>query len=173
MKTYKTIDDAIYEIAAEQIEKRRRNPTAWLILLFAGLALAGSVYFFDGIVENSTVANIMLLTGMLAAVAGLVKTIINFTSRSKLYYKPSGSALRRYELRFDMPYMMKVRQCLEDGDLAALARLPHGRSADVKAVIYKTEDNGVMLGQAFGFKKPLGETKIFEKGAFTLTERLA
>lgn len=173
MKTYKTIDDAIYEITAKQIARRRKNPTLSLVLLFAGLAIAGSVYFFDGIIENSTLGQVLFFVGMIAAFAGLIKTILDFTSRGKLYYKPSGSVLRRYELRFDTPYMMKVRQFMEEGDLASLAGLPHGRTADVKAVIYKTEDNGVMMGQIFGSQRPLGETKLFRKGDFTLTEKLA
>ena len=173
MRNYKIIDDAIYEVAAEQIVKSRRNPTASLIVLLAGLAMLASVYFVGAVKASPILTNSMFLMGALATGFGVVKGIVDFTRRRKLYYKPSGSELRRYELTFDMPYLMKVCQCVSDGDMASLAGIPHSESSPVKAVVYKTADNDVMMTQAFRHREPLTETRFFGKGSFTFADRLA
>ena len=173
MKTYKIIDDALYEIASQRIARRRRNPTAALVVLVAGLLLLGSVYYADILGQNVILARIVTLTGLLAVFAGVVKSVIDFSSRGKLYYKPSGSEIRRYELIFDTPYAMKVCEALAEGDLAALSGIPKGRTSSLKAVIYKTTDNGIIMTQAFEAQKPLTEPRIFEEGNFTLLGRLA
>ena len=172
MKNYRKIDDVITEIAVEQIEKRRKNPTASLIILILGLAMLASTYYVDAIRMSGMLSNAMFLIGIVATGLGLIKAIVDFTSRRRLYYKPSGTELRRYELLFDMPYLWKVCQCVNDGDLASLAGIPHSDSSPVKAVIYKTADNDVVMTQAFESQRPLTETRFFQKGAFTFTERL-
>lgn len=169
MNNYKTIDDAIYEIASQQIEKRRRNPTLSFILLAAGVLILGSVFHVEAIGRSVLLERILSFAGILLASVGLVKMIVDFTSRTKLYYKPSGSELRRYEFRFDTPYRMRVCQALTEGDLASLSGIPKGHSSDVKAVIYKTIDNAILMTQVFDSKRPLTETKIFRNGNFTLT----
>ena len=173
MVNYKTIDDAIYEVAAEQIGKQQINPTVSLILLTSGVAMMASAHFVEIIRASTLLANTTFLAGALVAAVGLVKGIVDFTKRRKLYYKPNGSELRRYELLFDTPYLMKVRECVNDGDMASLAGIPHSDSSPVKAVIYKTEDDDVMMTQAFQYKKPLTETKFFSKGSFTFADSLA
>lgn len=173
MKNYKAIDDAIHEIAAEQIVKRRRNPTAALIIMVAGLAMLASTYYVDIVRITPLLSNAMFIVGALAAGFGLVKTVVDIARRRKLYYKPSGSELRRYELLFDMPYLLKVCQCVDEGDMASLAGLPHSDSSPVKAVVYKTADNDVMMTQVFQYQKPLTETRLFSKGSFTFSDRLA
>lgn len=175
MKTYKTIDDAIYEVANEQVVRRRRNPAAAMIVLIMGLAVMGLGYFAANAL-NPALASGMILSGFVLAFAGMVKTIIDLSDKGRPYYKPSGEKLRRYELIFDTPYRLKVCQCVNDGDLDALTGLPHGRSASVVAVIYKTAHNDVAMTQVFDReprkRRPLTEMKMFEKGQFILTERL-
>lgn len=169
MKNYKIIDDAIYEIAAQRIGRRRRNPTAGLTVLGAGLLLIGAVHLVGEIGRDTALGQGLLLAGLILAFAGLVKAIIDFTSRGKLYYKPSGSELRRYEIRFDTPYTMKVCQALVSGDFASLSGIPHGRTSSVRAVIYKSTDNGIIMTQVLESQKPLTETRMFEGGNFTLS----
>lgn len=175
MKTYKTIDDAIYDVANEQVVKRRRNPAAAMLILVVGLAVMGLGYFAGNLLAPA-LSSAMILTGFVLAFAGVVKTVIDLSDKGRPYYKPSGEKLRRYELIFDTPYLLKVCQCVNDGDLDALTGLPHGKSASVVAVIYKTAQNDVAMTQVFDHesrkRRPLTEMKIFEKGQFVLTERL-
>ncbi len=169
MKNYKIIDDAIYEIAAQSIERCRRNPAVGLTLLIVGLLLIVAVHFVDAIGQDTTLGKVLMSAGLILALAGLVKVIIDFSSRAKLYYKPSGSELRRYEIAFDTPYTMKVCQAVTSGDLAALSGIPRGRTSGVRAVIYKSTDNGVIMTQVLESRKPLTETRIFESGNFTIS----
>lgn len=173
MKTYKTIDDAIYEIANEQIIKRRRNPAAAIIILVAGLAVIGIGYFG----ERPAPFSWMIIAGFIMALAGIVKIVIDLLDKGRPYYKPNGEKLRRYELIFDTPYRLKVCQCVNEGDLDALTVLPHGKSASVVAVIYKTAQNDIAMTQVFDHdprrRRPLTEMKMFEKGQFVLTQKLA
>lgn len=168
MKTYKTIDDAIYEIAPRNIVRRKRKPTASLVLMIAGILIWIAAYTYVA----GQPRDILILTGIVVACAGVVKMVIDITRRAKLYYRPSGSELRRYELWFDTPYRMRVCQALMEGDLASLAGIPKGHSEAVRAVIYKSEDDGVLMTQVLESKRPLTETRIFEKGKFTLTINL-
>lgn len=168
MKTYKTIDEAIHEMATGQIGVRRRMPVVSMIIFFAGIAIIGSVYYIGAIRENPMVANVMLLAGILTACIGVARIIMVLRNRI-LYYIPSGSELRRYELPFDTPYLMKVCQCIDEGNLEALRGIPRGKSSGLKAVIYKTEDNDVLFSQAMDSSRPLTEAKLFPKGTFNLT----
>lgn len=176
MKTYRTIDDAIYKIANEKIVKRRRNPAAAMIVSAAGLAVMG-IGYFGGALLAPALSSGMIIAGSVMAVAGIAKTIVDLSDKGRPYYKPNGEKLRRYVLIFDTPYRMKVCQCVNDGDLDALTGLPHGKSPSVVAVIYKTAQNDIAMTQVFVHEsrecRPLTETKIFEKGQFTLTRSLA
>lgn len=168
MKTFKAIDDAINDVASRNIVRRRRKPTASLILIIAGILIW--ILAYSHVAGRGTlVEQGLTLSGIVIACAGLIKMVVDITSRGKIYYKPSGSELRRYELRFDTPYRMRVCQALMEGDLASLTGIPRGHSEAVKAVIYKTEDNDIMMTQVFESKKPLTETRLFEKGKFTLS----
>lgn len=169
MKNYKIIDDAIHEIAAQRIGRIRKNPAGGFIVLIVGLLLIAAVLFVDAIGLGTTLGKSLMLVGLVLAFAGLVKVIVDFSRRAKLYYKPSGSELRRYEIAFDTPYTMKVCQAVTSGDLAALSGIPRGRTPGVRAVIYKSTDNGVIMTQVLSSRKPLTETRLFEKGNFTLT----
>jgi hypothetical protein len=172
MKKYQIIDKAIHEVGAGQIARYRRSPALALLLLIFGIAIVASVWAFGIVAISQTAARAMVVAGGLVFVAGVIRAILDFNTK-KLYYKPSGSQMRRYERIFDAPYLMKVCQCLDEGDFAALSRLPHGHSPSVKAIIYKADDDAVMAGQAFGYQKPVTETKLFERGSFTVSERFA
>ncbi len=169
MKNYKIIDDAIYEIAAQRIGRIRKNPATGLTLLAVGLLLVAAIRFVGIVGQETTLGKALMLAGLILTAVGIVKVVIDFTSRGRLYYKPSGSELRRYEIAFDTPYTMKVCQAVDSGDLAALSGIPRGRTSGVKAVIYKSTDNGVIMTQVLESRRPLTETRIFESGNFTIT----
>ncbi|MDL2320011.1 hypothetical protein LJC45_02630 [Alistipes sp. OttesenSCG-928-B03] len=177
MKRYKNIDEAIYDMAAERIVRRKANPMISLAMLFAGLALIVTVYFIGNTGLHPNLESAMLLGGILIAFAGAVKIVIDLTGKGAPVHVESGSKLRRYELTFDMPYKLKVLECVNDGDLDALTCLPRGNSAAITVVIYKSADNEVAFTQAFGREsrdnRPLTETRYFEKGQFAWSERLA
>lgn len=165
MKNYKIIDDAIYEVAEQRIERCRKNPAAGLTVLAIGLLLSGAVYVVG---YNTILGKGLLLVGLILAAAGVVRVALDFSCREKLYYTPSGSELRRYEIPFDTPYTMKVCQAVASGDLASLSGIPRGRTSSVRVVVYKSTDNGVIMTQVLQSQKPLTETRIFENGNFTL-----
>lgn len=136
---FQSIDDVLYQVAAEEIGRRKKNPVLPLLVGVAGSALAVWSLTASSMADKGNLSSMLMLTGGLIALAGFIKAGVSITS-SVPVYKPTGERIFRRELYYDAVSKFPLCAAVEGADMEKLARIPRTSSTGgVLLTVYATE----------------------------------
>ena len=162
----KLIDKQIYKL--EQVGKKLNIDIRYLlgiVICTAFLAVANIPF----IAQNEWLKAISIAIGWCGA-AGVVSLILYVLigDSRKLAFKSTGSELERCEINFDKAELNHVVARLEQGDFQGLLSIPRSFSPNYILVVYRSQDNGIVLAQLVDnsglSQRSLTDIKIYEKG---------
>lgn len=148
MNDYPSFDEQLYEVAGEDIAKRKKSFIIPLILLIAGALLAVWSVASPGLKELTALSSVLMLTGVVVAFVGLIQGGIAFSSKGIIpVEQATGKRIRRSQHFFDNKDKTALRSALADGNPEKLADIRQGDSSGVMLTLYATSDGALTLVQ--------------------------
>jgi len=164
------IDKALYEIAPDQIEKRRYNPLAGFAIVTAAAVMLAAGIFVEPIASDGELGRWLTMLSLCALAVGAVMVCYwLFGDSVRPYCKGNSKRLLRTELSFDKVDLGRVEAMVSAGDFKSLETLPRSTSSGVIAVIYSSGDD-LAVAQVCEYVpheyRPVSEPHLFRKGEF-------
>ncbi len=147
----KHIDEAMYELGADKVIKKKKSVIPGLLTLVAGGAMVAAA-LMPSIKDTENLSFGLLFMGAIFAMTGLVLLVLVLAgSGGRPYYVPTKEFLKRIEMYYDGQLLGKVRECVGKGDFARLAEIDGGMGTGVMVVMYRGKKTGTTFCQVFDY----------------------
>ena len=147
MNKFESIDDMLYRSADGEVVRRRKNPLLPSLVAVAGAVLAVWSLHASSLAEHPDLSSVLILTGGVAALAGLVKAVLNAGS-SVPVFGPTGERIRKMELFYEAADGRALCAAVEAADAQALSGIPRcDSSSGVLMTVYATDSGDFCVAQ--------------------------
>lgn len=155
------IDEYILKHMNNEVEKKGKNPTLWLLLTVIGVAII--VVSFSKSLSDS-LQTFLLTVGSAAAAVGAVLSVLCITKTMWVYqYLPTGKSIKMRSIYLSIDDYKQLKTALADHRYAELGKLQPQVSTNMGAQLAGTTDGKFALLQGgrydVGHFEP--ETEVF------------
>ena len=159
--------EALYALCEGIVVCRRKSIIFPVLLILVGAILFafGSLVGDDGAMVD--LRSSLVMAGIVVAVAGAVWLLFRMAGKGEPYHKQKRAFLRNDVLSFDRAQRAKVLEAIDNGDYAALVKLPRREVSALAVMVYALPDGSFAAAQAFEYAeleyRPICEVKILAK----------
>jgi len=150
MDTIKTIESVLENMDSSIVYKTKKSIRLGLFLSLAGVIIF-SLHSVQEWPANSIISPLLIITGSIMMVLGIVKT---FYRKSYFACAQSKQKLEVYDLTFIVSEQNRLVRILETGKLAELRDVKKSISEALKLKIISTKDGKLCFSQLIAFEHP-------------------
>ncbi len=157
------IDNSLYEAGKDFLGKKRKKFIIPILAILVGVAITIVVEIF---MSGHIYSNTGRMLGYMISITGLSLFVVNIKNKYVPYYLETGKKLWRYEYTFNQNQRDCIIEYINKGNIQSLEDLPKGKSAPIKVIVYRTQEEDLMLVQALesthSSYKPITDIKIIQ-----------
>ncbi|MBQ4279917.1 MAG: hypothetical protein IJC16_08200 [Rikenellaceae bacterium] len=152
MNTYRSIDEALYEVADGTVIRKKRNLVIPAVVMVVGALIAAFSDRIDIFFPRVDLAAALMLSGGVLCITGLINLIVDATSKTGVpVFAETGEKLQRHQLFYDTHKKGELCNCFESGDFSKLSKIDKSSVSAVILTVYSTKSGSMAMAQVSEF----------------------